>query len=99
MGSKEANQEADHTALPGLGRRQWAGCWTAIVAERFFLLMRATGRKTGAHSRRGPALAEETAVLTENFPGIKISGPLYDSNWHALTQSRDQAQSVSQPVR
>lgn len=98
MALKAANQEAGHTALLGLGRRWWAGCWTAILAGSFFLLMRAMGRKTGAHSRRGPASAEKTAILTENFPGMKTSGPLYDVNWHTRTQSRDQAQLVSQPV-
>lgn len=91
MGLKAANQEAGHTALRGLGRRWWAGCWMANLAGSFFLLMRVMGRKAGAHSRREPASAEETAVLMENFPGMKTSGPLYDANWHSRTQSRDQA--------
>ena len=91
-------KEADHTVLLGWEGGDALDGWTATLAGGFFLLMRATGRKPSAHRRRRPALAEETVPFCRNFPGIKISGPLYDSNWHALTVSRDQAQPISQPI-
>lgn len=98
MGVKEADPEADLTELLGWEGGDGLDGWTATLAGGFSLLMRAMGRKPGAHSRRRPALAEETVPFCRNFPGIKVSGPLYDSNWHALTLSQDQAQSISQPI-
>lgn len=98
MGVKEADLEADHTALLGWEGGDALDGWMATLAGGFSLLMRATGRKPSAQRRRRPASAEETVLFCRNFPGIKISGPLYDSNWHALTLSRNQAQSISQPI-